>query len=243
MDGANRRWGELEPFLARLLNEVVIDERLRVKVLATTSYPLPDLAGRGYPGFREYDLGGLEPEAGVALLRNAGVTGDDETLHQLVQQAEGHPLTLSLFASYLSKHHHGDPGQAPLLISPSPSDATSVPTALRALLNRNSDQLAEPERDLLARLAFAPNGLTSEEVQKLADAGGPAGGAFSSLDRESLHDLIQKLLSLSLISGVYRGGAESHLTVHPAVRDHFLRHLGSRESEVRIAMRAILMPS
>jgi tetratricopeptide (TPR) repeat protein len=71
-----------------------------------TSRPRP-VGTREYPPtyLQEYLVIGLEPEEGVALLRNQGVQGTDEELQVAVSSCAGHAFSLTLLASLLRNHH------------------------------------------------------------------------------------------------------------------------------------------
>lgn len=56
----------------------------------------------------QWDLHRLPLPAGVALLRQLGVRGTDAEFKALVEDVDGHALTLNLLGSYLSKAHKGD---------------------------------------------------------------------------------------------------------------------------------------
>src|SRR6185295_19087187 len=56
----------------------------------------------------EWSLERLSTAAGVALLDKLGVWGGKEDLEQLVEDVEGHALTLNIEGSFLAKAHGGD---------------------------------------------------------------------------------------------------------------------------------------
>ena len=74
--------------------------------LATSRAPLMDL--EEYTTYRHRDVDRLSPKDGRDLLRRLGVQGVDEKLDRVVEDWDGHALTLSLLASYLVDHHDGD---------------------------------------------------------------------------------------------------------------------------------------
>src|SRR6185295_7013289 len=56
----------------------------------------------------EWSLERLSTAAGVALLDKLGVWGAKKDLEQLVEDVEGHALTINLLGTYLAKAHKGD---------------------------------------------------------------------------------------------------------------------------------------
>lgn len=69
----------------------------------TTRTTVTDLAGFGTPIVEEIDLENLSPTDGATLLTDLGVKGHLSQLKEAVQEYEGHPLALTLLASYLSR--------------------------------------------------------------------------------------------------------------------------------------------
>lgn len=57
---------------------------------------------------RYIELGALDPDSSVALLRVSGVMGADADLRRTVADYRGHPLSLILLAKLLATDYHGD---------------------------------------------------------------------------------------------------------------------------------------
>ncbi len=77
--------------------------------LVTSRYSMPDLRGYWQTTAPEQELRRLSKEAGVALLRQLGVTtGAREEFEQLVEAVDGHALTLQIMGGFLKKAFHGD---------------------------------------------------------------------------------------------------------------------------------------
>jgi hypothetical protein len=66
-----------------------------------------ELADRPEPMVRRTDLGDLGERAGVRLLQNLGVRGDERLVAQAAKAAGGHALTLNLLGSYVAGVHGG----------------------------------------------------------------------------------------------------------------------------------------
>jgi hypothetical protein len=99
--------GELrDKALAQLLRGLAI-KSLGLCVL-TTRYSIPDLKAWRDTTAPEYKLTRLATAAGVALLRAAGVRGTQAEFEQLVDEVQGHALSLRLLGSYLHDAHGGD---------------------------------------------------------------------------------------------------------------------------------------
>jgi tetratricopeptide (TPR) repeat protein len=61
-----------------------------------------------FSGVRSVELGALDPDSGVKLLRAQGVVGADADIRHTVADYRGHPLSLVLLAKILVTDYHGD---------------------------------------------------------------------------------------------------------------------------------------
>lgn len=76
--------------------------------VVTTRYAVPDLRAFLGKTVREEKLTRLSQAAGVALLKTSGVKGTPLEFEKLVEDVQGHALTLNLLGSYLRDAHAGD---------------------------------------------------------------------------------------------------------------------------------------
>ena len=76
--------------------------------VVTTRYSIPDLRAYWQTTAPEVKLPRLSKEAGVALLRSLGVKGTPKEFEKLVEDVQGHALTLNLLGTYLHDAHAGD---------------------------------------------------------------------------------------------------------------------------------------
>jgi len=76
--------------------------------VVTTRYAMPDLRAFLGKTVREEKLTRLSLAAGVALLKTLGVKGTPPEFEKLVEDVQGHALTLNLLGSYLRDAHAGD---------------------------------------------------------------------------------------------------------------------------------------
>ena len=100
--------GELkDPGIATLLKELAAINRGLCVV--TTRYSIPDLSAYWQTTSPEIELKRLSKEAGVALLRSLGVkTGSKNDFEELVEDVDGHALTLQIIGGFLARAFHGD---------------------------------------------------------------------------------------------------------------------------------------
>ena len=77
--------------------------------LVTTRYSIPDLRAFWQTTAPEHELVRLSKAAGVSLLRKLGVvTGGQEDFEHLVEEVDGHALTLQIMGGYLKRAFAGD---------------------------------------------------------------------------------------------------------------------------------------
>ncbi len=76
--------------------------------VVTTRYSIPDLRAHWQTSAPEHKLTRLTSEAGVALLESLGVKGTPKESETLVNDVQGHALTLNLLGSWLRDAHAGD---------------------------------------------------------------------------------------------------------------------------------------
>jgi hypothetical protein len=99
--------GELkDQGLAALLKGLAASNRGLCVV--TTRYAIADMRAYWQTTAPEHKLLRLSQPAGVALLQQLGVKGNQQEFETLVQDVQGHALTLNLLGSYLRDAHAGD---------------------------------------------------------------------------------------------------------------------------------------
>jgi hypothetical protein len=77
--------------------------------VVTTRYTLPDLRAWRQTTAPMIELPRLPSAAGVQLLRSLGVkTGSQAEFEKLVEDVDGHALTLQILGAFLARAHHGD---------------------------------------------------------------------------------------------------------------------------------------
>jgi tetratricopeptide (TPR) repeat protein len=76
--------------------------------VVATRYSIPDLRAYWQTTALEVKLTRLSREAGVALLKKLGVKGTQKEFEALVEDVQGHALTLNLLGAYLHDAHAGD---------------------------------------------------------------------------------------------------------------------------------------
>ena len=95
-----------DPGLAALLQSLAASNRGLCVV--TTRISVQDLTGFLGTTVREEALTGLSADSGAMLLQKLGVVGDNGLMKELVDDVQGHALTLTLLGSFLKRAYHGD---------------------------------------------------------------------------------------------------------------------------------------
>jgi tetratricopeptide (TPR) repeat protein len=99
--------GELkDPAITTLLKRLA--QSNRGLCVVTTREQVKDLAAFRQSTALEWELEHLSTDAGVALLKSLKVHGSERDLRQLVDDVDGHALTIDLLGRYLTKAHNGD---------------------------------------------------------------------------------------------------------------------------------------
>lgn len=76
--------------------------------VVTTRYAVPDLRAYWQTAAPQHELKRLSTAAGVLLLRAIGVKGTQAEFEKLVEDVNGHALTLQILGQFLVRAHHGD---------------------------------------------------------------------------------------------------------------------------------------
>lgn len=95
-----------DPALATLLLGLA-QKNLGLSIVTTREH-VADLARFNHSTAREWKLQHLPTPAGVELLKSLGVRGTDAEVQRLVEDVQGHALTINLLGRYLARAHSGD---------------------------------------------------------------------------------------------------------------------------------------
>lgn len=113
--------------------------------LLTSRLPVLDLLA--YATYRHHAVRRLALADGCAVLRRLGVKGEDRALERIVEEWDGHALTLSLIAVYLVGEHGGEAAYAGEI--PAPVTGQPVYERVHHLLRWYNRYLSEAERAFL----------------------------------------------------------------------------------------------
>ncbi|HZV07161.1 MAG TPA: hypothetical protein VE999_18915 [Gemmataceae bacterium] len=157
-------YGQIEDPLLRSLLLRIAEGLGQTALLATSRFPLTDLAPWQDNGYRQMDVGELTLPAAMALLRRRGVRGDDETLSALVTAYGAHALTLDHLGSLIGQFLDGDPNRAPEAPALSAKSGDRQALRLARLLSVYERHLPAAELTLLCRLCMLRRSVREEQL-------------------------------------------------------------------------------
>lgn len=231
-----RAYGELhDPLLRRLL--IALARGLgAARALVTSRFVLGDLAPWADTGLRTIQLGPLASVDAEKLLRSWGARGDASSMAEVIAASGGHALSLAVTGSYVGAFLGGD--VRPLEPDDLAEATRDDPLARRLsrVLAAYARALAEPERDLMARLSVLSAGADEAALSTLSKANSRVAGALAGL---SVADIRRALARLERFGLVFRAGTEPpRWSSHPFVRDYFRSLLGVAPSAVQAVLNA-----
>jgi hypothetical protein len=157
-------YGQIEDPLLRSLLLRIAEGLGQTVLLATSRFPLTDLAPSQDNGYRQMDVGELTLPAAMALLRRRGVHGDDETLSALIANYGAHALTLDHLGSLIGHFLDGDPNRAPDVPALSAKSGDRQALRLSRLLSAYEKHLPATELTLLCRLCMLRRSVREEQL-------------------------------------------------------------------------------
>lgn len=171
-----------------------------------TSRPRP-VGTREYPPTysREYPVGGLEVNEGIALLRSQGVQGIERDLQSAVSHCAGHALSLTLLATLIRDHHLDLPTFFKSFALWSGDIATNL------LDQIFTQKLHDAQRELL--LAFS---VYREPVPVEA-----ASAIVTSTSKTQMPPALKALVTQHLVEAVGEGRYQLHAIIQEYAQRHF----------------------
>jgi tetratricopeptide (TPR) repeat protein len=199
----------------------------------TTRHRIPDLHGYRGDTVSEIPLQRLNQESGVALLRSLGVNGNDEEFVKLVDDMQGHALSLQLLGSYLHDVYDGDirrRDQVKLDVSDFEEQgghAFRVMDAYVQSLN-SKGEYGQRAHAILCLLGFFDRPAAGNSLEALLQPPAIAGLTESLKDMSKFQrDIILTRLEASKFISVNQDGAGilRSLDAHPLLREYFAAKL------------------
>jgi hypothetical protein len=195
-------------------------------LLISSRQPVMELNGR--PHHQQHELEPLNAAAGIALFRAAGIIGTDKELCAAVEAYNGHALSLSLLAKYLSEYEKGDIRQQDTL-----RELTEFPEATRDSLHAfkvmaaYERQLSDrPDLQILFCLGLFDRPAAAEVMSFLRKEG------ILNLpsDERVFRAACGRLRKQGLLNNI-RPEQPQNLDTHPLVRQYFGKRLSELHPE------------
>src|SRR5215831_2634756 len=182
-------------------------------VILTSRFPFADLETFDGGSARMLEVPPFTPAQGSALLAAAGgdwLAGDER--HTLVQAVDGHALAVGVLAGLLTDH---PPATDLAALRAELAAATRTDARVGKVLGFYSDQLAEPDRYLLAAVSLFAR--PAEATAVLAVAAHEAfGGRLAGWTPGMLQAAVRDRLA-----GLATWHPDATISAHPLVRDTF----------------------
>lgn len=223
-------------------------------LLISSRQPVMELEGK--PHLLPHKLKPLDAAAGIALFRAAGIIGTDTELTATVEAYNGHALSLSLLAKYLSEYENGDIRQQDTLrgLTDFPEETTESRHAFKVMAAYERQLSGSTDLQILfclglfdrpvsaATMSFLRKqgiphlgGVTAGErmrqmLRKLLGQKGkqPCGGTI--MDEQIFRAACARLRKQGLLNTV-RPEQPQNLDTHPLVRQYFGRRLAELRPE------------
>jgi tetratricopeptide (TPR) repeat protein len=228
--GGGRLRGELSDHNLKLLLRALAAGLGRARALVTSRFPLVDLEDWSRRGYRDIRLDDLAPEAAVAVLRGWGVVGTEVALAAAAAQVGRHALSVAVIGSYLRSFAAGRIEAVADFDLDAVTGDDPRAAKLARVLAFYAQRLPDEERELLARLAVFPRGVSLELLGTLVEAGGEVAGLLVNA-RPRLLSLLKRLKDRGLVF-TYQSAATITWTAHPFLRDRFRLLLGCPSEHV-----------
>lgn len=241
--------GELkDQGLAALLKGLATNSRGLCVV--TTRYSMPDLRAYWKTSAPEHELVRLSTPDGVRLLRMIGVKiGSQTDFEQLVEELDGHALSLQIIGQYLVRAHHGDVRRRDRVEFDKANAKVQGGHAFRAMdayvkwLEDDSEE-ARRELTVLQLLGLFDRPATMDCVAELRRAPIIAGltEPLVALAEEDWELTLSSLRDARLLAVARKEGAgeSAALDAHPLLREYFAIRLRSQQPEAWKAAHARL---
>jgi nucleoside phosphorylase len=240
------------PSLRDLLNHIACGSAREISVLVTSRFPLTDLRDSQPRFFHTIAVDQIDVAAGVALLQDRGVRGNDVVLAPIVEHCGRHALTIDLAGGYIKEYGHGDPTtplnlataeelQAEAEQEPDDDKWAVLKQGIRfariaqryreAMLSSDEATLALLERICLFRLGVDCETLAAIFTGPAAEK--VSGKALAGLDADQLQKKLDWLVRMRIVGKFESSSANTEnrtpktlYNIHPAVRDGFLSGIG-----------------
>jgi tetratricopeptide (TPR) repeat protein len=215
-----------------------------VSLVLTTRFRVFDIVERRSPFYLPISIDTLSPASAVALLRSRGVVrGSDQELLSLAESQGFHALTIDLIGGYIALFCNGEISQlspdlksllneSEVFISPELWALREQEKRFTRVAERYRNALAQRDPaalSLLERVCLFRLGVEAERLASIFTGDGKdeiSGVELAKLDQRAIKSKLAWLVEMRLLEITRREHrTEVFYTVHPAVKDSFLRSI------------------
>lgn len=185
--------------------------------LVTSRAPLLDLID--YVTYKHRDVARLSSKDGVSLLRNLGVKGSDEKLAKVVDDWDGHALTLSLLGSCLLDLYDGDIQRINEIPTPTADELRY--DRVKRVLRHYDEHLSGAERAFLKIFSAFRLPIKASIFEHILISGMKIDASYEpifGIDEMKLRDILEHLVKRRIL----RFNPKTYTyTSHPLIRAHY----------------------
>lgn len=178
---------------AQLFERLAASEHKSCLLLTSREQPNALIrVGRENHAVRQMQLGGLDLQAGSAILHGSGLSTSAQDAALLVKQYSGNPLALQIVANTITDLFDGD-------VAYFQRQGGLVFDGIRAVLDQQYERLSNLEREILIWLAIEREAISAQELrQNFVESVSMAGflGALGALQARSLLERTESGLTL-----------------------------------------------
>lgn len=195
-----------------------------------------------YLSFAQYDVEQLSTDEGITLLQKLGVDDDQQKLRIVVKQWEGHALALTLIGTYLRICYKGRVGELDIHIEDIPkhtADQRRTEQVSQILGRYDKRLLDEPTQIFLLIFSAFRLSVPLVAISSVFRASKIPGLDLSpnTLDDFAFTSLIKQLKAYRIIR---EDQNEKDYTIHPLMRDHYVKRLNEEHIEQVSAVHGLI---
>ena len=211
------------PDLKRLL-ELFAQADHQSHCVVTSRVPLLDFLS--HTAVTQHDVNRLTPADGRQLLRNLDVAGDERDYDRIIEDWEGHALTVSLVGTYLREQGMSASEYVQDIFDEVEQFEDEVPRyqRVRRVLTRYDKSLSNAQKAFLKLFAVFRLPVSESAFGRVfrADTGSGLNAELVALDDDGFNALVEGLIARRLLKRT-QGADDTTYSAHPLVQRHY-RH-------------------
>jgi len=223
----------MKQFLRRLADGIG-----ETRVLITSRLPLTDLINYRCAWYKSVEVDLLDAKTARALLRMRGVHGSDQELDAIIEEFGAHAQTLDHLATALVRFCGGIPSRArelpPLEQVKGDVEVEIQARRLGRIFRFYEQQLPAEQITILQHLTVFHKAVDLSTLLQviLRSLQTKEDAVASKLNAQGLREVLYRLRDLRLVYLEQTADGSELVIIHPMIRNHFYRSLGSEATRV-----------